>query len=328
MRPCFTFKMAAKDDEPDTLAIMEEIGFWGVQAADFRSQLKALKSKDLTLEINSPGGDVFAGIAIYNMLKGSGKSITVKVLGIAASAASLVAMAGDKVLMPENSFLMVHNPWGVAIGTAEEMRETADVLDKIGTSVLASYIAKSGMAEDDLKALMKTDTYLTAAEALDYGLADEVIGAVEAKASFDLARADLPENVKAVYLSALQREQQQVPETALAAQVQQLATSAGLGEYAAYLAISCDTLEVAQSRISEASEIVTLCALAQMPDDASGLIRAGKTVAQARTSLLAAMAAKDVHINSAAPTPAPVAKKGINPTAYWAEQNAKQAKKD
>ena len=93
------------------------------------------------MEINSPGGDVFAGLAIYNALKGSGKEIVVKVMGVAASAASLIAMAGDKIVMPKNTFLMVHNPWSVAMGNAEELRQTADTLDKIGESLKATYAA-------------------------------------------------------------------------------------------------------------------------------------------------------------------------------------------
>ena len=108
MRPCFAFN-AATDTEA-TLEIYDEIGFWGVQAKEFITQLKGVKAPVLNVEISSPGGDVFAGIAIYNALKASGKEIVVKVMGMAASAASLIAMAGDKIVMPKNSFMMIHNP--------------------------------------------------------------------------------------------------------------------------------------------------------------------------------------------------------------------------
>lgn len=110
MRPCFKF-VAATADQPSVLSIYDEIGFWGVQAKDFISDLAKVSSKVLNVEINSPGGDVFAGLAIYNALKGSGKEIVVKVMGVAASAASLIAMAGDKIIMPKNTFMMIHNPW-------------------------------------------------------------------------------------------------------------------------------------------------------------------------------------------------------------------------
>ena len=303
MRPCFKFSMAAADAPEANLAIMDEIGFWGVQAADFRTELNAIKAPKLRVDINSPGGDVFAGVAIHNMLKHSGKEIQVRVLGVAASAASVVAMAGDVIEMPKNTFMMVHNPWGVAIGNAEEMRETADVLDKIGTSILATYQSRTGLPEDELKALLGKDTWLTADEALEKGFATLVVDPIEAKASFDLARADLPENIRSIYLDAGQRQRrkEEVPPTALAKQINDEAVAAGLADHAAFLALSFDTLEAARARIKDAGEIVALCALAKLPDEAGGLIRASKTVAESRTALLAAMGNNDKHIDNTPP---------------------------
>ncbi|MEJ8811410.1 head maturation protease, ClpP-related [Variovorax ureilyticus] len=197
--PFFKFKNSASGS---TLSIYDEIGVLGVQASDFRQQLDAVQSPTLALEINSPGGDVFAGVAIYNMLKASGKTIAVKVMGVAASAASLIAMAGDTIEMPENTFMMVHNPLTGIYGNAEDLREAADVLDKIGESLLAAYVGKTGMPEAEMKALLAHDTWLTAGEALTKGFATKVTPAINAQASFSMKRADLPANVAAMFKAA------------------------------------------------------------------------------------------------------------------------------
>lgn len=311
MRPCFKFTAAAKADDPATLSIYDEIGFWGVQAKDFIKDLSAVKSKVLNVEINSPGGDVFAGLAIYNALKGSGKEIVVKVMGVAASAASLVMMAGDKRIMPKNTFTMVHNPWSFAMGNADELRETADTLDKIGDSLQATYVAATGQSADKIKELLSKDTWLTAEESLELGFATEVIDDVKAKAAFDMDRADLPEAVKAIYAKSEVPEsdkedpedepEPEVPDTPVAKQIEDLANTAGLQAHAATFAVACATLDEAKTRISAASEIVALCAVAKRPDDAGKAIRANKTVAEVRASLIAAMAEADEHTDNAPP---------------------------
>lgn len=312
MRPCFKFTAAAKADDPATLSIYDEIGFWGVQAKDFIKDLSAVKSKVLNVEINSPGGDVFAGLAIYNALKGSGKEIVVKVMGVAASAASLVMMAGDKRIMPKNTFTMVHNPWSFAMGNADELRETADTLDKIGDSLQATYVAATGQSADKIKELLSKDTWLTAEESLELGFATEVIDDVKAKAAFDMDRADLPEAVKAIYAKSEVPDPVDppadpvdpapvVPDTPVAKQIEDLANTAGLQAHAATFAVACATVDEAKTRISAASEIVALCAVAKRPEDAGKAIRANKTVAEVRAALIAAMAEADEHTDNAPP---------------------------
>ena len=135
MRTWYSMQAAANAPTTAEISIFDEIGMWGVTAKQFISDLKALGDvKDITLSLNSPGGSVFDGLAIYNALRSSGANVTVKVMGIAASIASVIAMAGKKIVMPENTFMMVHNPWSFAIGNANDMREMADVLDKLGDS--------------------------------------------------------------------------------------------------------------------------------------------------------------------------------------------------
>lgn len=341
MRPCFRF--AAADTESPVLSIFDEIGFWGVQAKDFIDGLRAIKAKALSVEINSPGGDVFAGLAMYNALKSSGKDITVKVMGVAASAASLVAMAGDKIVMPKNTFMMVHNPWGVVVGNADELRETADTLDKIGIGLRDTYVAKTGQKPEKIDELLAKDTWLTADEAKELGFATEVVDEIKAKASFDMARADLPENVRKVYAQANDAPPAPAPEPApapapepapapapapaedgaVADQAQALAVTAGLdAPIAASIALAATSLEDAQARIATAREICALCKVAGKPEHAAPAIAANKSVTDVRASLLKAKAEGDEHTDGTRKSDAPAAMSGVSPKKIWDSHNA------
>lgn len=341
MRPCFKF-VAATADQPSVLSIYDEIGFWGVQAKDFISDLAKVSTKVLNVEISSPGGDVFAALAIYNALKGSGKEIVVKVMGVAASAASLVAMAGDKIIMPKNTFMMIHNPWSFAVGNADELRDTAATLDKIGAALLAIYAARTGMSEDEIKPLLAKDTWMTADEALASGFATEVVADVTAKASFDMARADLPTAVRAVFAAAQgapQPEPDPAPEptpapvvenTPLTEQIVAAARLAGLDAHASTFALSCTTLAEAQARMSAAREIVALCAVAKRPDEAAPAIRANTPVETVRASLIQSLADADEHTDGTRPRqnePVKNTSTEPNPQAVWAAHRKQQPKK-
>lgn len=157
-------------------------------AAGFRDSLKSLGDvKTINLHINSPGGSVFEGIAIYNMLKQNKAKINVYVDGLAASIASVIAMSGDAIFMPSNAMMMIHNPWTMAAGNANELRKQADDLDQITKSSVQTYLQKAGdkLDEETLKQLMDDETWLTAQEAVDYGLADEVMEPNQAAASIN-----------------------------------------------------------------------------------------------------------------------------------------------
>ncbi|WP_441775945.1 head maturation protease, ClpP-related [Limosilactobacillus fermentum] len=158
-------------------------------AAGFRDSLKQLGDvKTINLHINSPGGSVFEGIAIYNMLKNNPAQINVYVDALAASIASVIAMSGDNIFMPSNSMLMIHNPWTMAMGNANDLRKQADDLDRIGELSVTTYLDKAGgkLDADTLHQLMDDETWLTAQQAVDYGLATEVIGANQMAACADL----------------------------------------------------------------------------------------------------------------------------------------------
>lgn len=158
--------------------IYDEIGpdFWGlVSAKSVIDQLaKFGATSDVTVRINSPGGSVTEGQAIYNALLRHKGDVTVEIDSLAASMGSYIAMAGTTIRIAENAMMMVHNPWSIAIGNAKQMRETADVLDKFQSQLVQTYAARSKQSDEDVAAMMDAETWLTAAEAIEKGLADEL----------------------------------------------------------------------------------------------------------------------------------------------------------
>jgi ATP-dependent protease ClpP protease subunit len=188
-RSWFSIQAKAESDTADVL-IYDYIGWGGVTAADFAKELKALTAKTITVRINTPGGDVFDGLAIFNSLKDHGATIHTKVDGIAASIGSLIAMAGQTITMGESAFLMLHNPWALAIGNAEDMRQMATTLEKVGGSLADVYARRAKVTTDQAQTWMNDETWFTADEAKAVGLADVVQGGdskAQDKAPFDLS---------------------------------------------------------------------------------------------------------------------------------------------
>ena len=152
--------------------------WWGdeVTPKDFKKDLDALGDISvLNVYINSPGGDVFAGQAIHSMLKRHKAKVNVYIDGLAASIASVIAMAGDKIIMPKNAMMMIHNPWTWAFGNSNDFRKLADDLDKIRESMIAAYLEKAkDLGEENLAELLDAETWLTAEDALAYGFIDEI----------------------------------------------------------------------------------------------------------------------------------------------------------
>lgn len=148
-----------------------------ITPTDIKEELDKLKDVDkVNVYVNSPGGGVFAGVAIYNELKRLNVPVTSYVDGLAASIASLIVLAADKVVMPSNAMLMIHNPWTCTCGDAVALRDLADRLDKLTDSVLIeTYQAKTGMEKEELKKLLDAETWLSGAEAVEMGFADELL---------------------------------------------------------------------------------------------------------------------------------------------------------
>lgn len=178
------FRMKAKAGTKSAdIYIYDEIGCWGITAKQFSKELLALGAlRDINLHIHSPGGDVFDGIAIYNQLKGHDAKITVYIDGLAASMASVIAMAGDTVIMPENAMMMIHKPWGGAAGNANEIRDYADLLDKVENVLIPAYVAKTGKPAEEIAAMLESETWMNGNECLSLGFADQVTNPVQAMA--------------------------------------------------------------------------------------------------------------------------------------------------
>ncbi|MCB4228029.1 ClpP-like prohead protease/major capsid protein fusion protein [Mannheimia haemolytica] len=196
------FNIQAKANDTAEISIFDEIGFWGVTAQQFAKDLKALGNnlKQINLHIHSPGGDVFDGIAIYNLLKNHPANKTVYIDGLAASMASVIAMAGDEIIMPENAMMMIHKPWGIQGGDADDMRKYADLLDKVESTLIMAYVAKTGKYETDLAEMLKEETWLTGKECVEQGFADKLAEPLVAMACIQSKKLEdytkMPDKIK------------------------------------------------------------------------------------------------------------------------------------
>lgn len=183
-------EVRAAADGDATITIYDVIGqdYWsgdGVTAKRISAALRSIGERDVTVNINSPGGDFFEGVAIFNLLRAHPHKVTVKVMGLAASAASVIAMAGDEILMGEGSFLMIHNAWAVAVGNRHDMAAAAEQLAPFDEAMAQVYAARSGMTPADAAVMMDKETWLTASQALEDGLATGMIDGKELTRSDD-----------------------------------------------------------------------------------------------------------------------------------------------
>lgn len=172
--------------------IYDEIGYWGTTAADFVARLAEVDSRTIELHINSPGGDVFEGVAIYNALRDHSAEVNVIVDALAASAASLIAMAGDTITMNRNSEMMIHDAWGVCVGNAEDMATMATLLGKASDNIASVYAARAGGTLSEWRDAMREESWFSSDEAVTAGLADKSVtnedeAAVAAVSKWDLS---------------------------------------------------------------------------------------------------------------------------------------------
>lgn len=181
---------AAADDD-NSISIYDSIGEgWdgnGVTAKRISAALRSLAGKDVVVNVNSPGGDFFEGVAIYNLLRAHKGKVTVRVLGLAASAASVIAMAGDEIQMGEGAFLMIHNAWAVAVGNRHDLADVAAYLEPFDQAMAQMYAARTGKPESGMAKLMDEETWIDAEKAIEEGFAT---GKVPADAIGKAARAD------------------------------------------------------------------------------------------------------------------------------------------
>lgn len=213
MKKFWEVKQSANKEEADIYIFGEIVSYkWDdadTTAASFQKDLKELgEVNQINLHINSPGGSVFEGIAIGNMLKQHKAHVTAHVDALAASIASVIVASCDKVVMPENSMLMIHNPWTFSMGNAKELRKQADDLDKIAESSVVTYLSKASdkLSEEKIKEIMDEETWLSAAEAYEYGLCDVVESANQMAASISKKLFEAYQNVPAKLLQPVQKE--------------------------------------------------------------------------------------------------------------------------
>ena len=170
-------KAAASDD--NTISVFDVIGqdYWGegVTAKRIAGALRSMNGADVTVNINSPGGDMFEGLTIYHLLREYQGKVTVKVLGLAASAASIIAMAGDEIQIGRGAFLMIHNCWVVAIGNRHDFSAMVEYLEPFDNAMADIYSARSGLDSDSVKQMMDGETYIGGSDAIEKGLADGLL---------------------------------------------------------------------------------------------------------------------------------------------------------
>jgi ATP-dependent Clp endopeptidase proteolytic subunit ClpP len=337
-------------DRGAEIVIYDEIGAFGIPAKAFLDELKALGPvAELTVRINSPGGSVFDGVAIYNALKRHDARVSVWVDGIAASIASMIAMAGDDVVMPENAMLVLHDPSGLVAGTATDMRAMAEALDRMKAGMVAAYRDKSGRDDAEIEALMAAETWLSAAEAVGLGLADRVEASVRMAAHFDLSRFrhpppqlaalaakpqedPMPESDENRPVPVVEPEQPAAaepeparedpePETATAGPDSEAHAPQPTAQVIDLDAVRADERRATLAYVSEVHEV---CALAGRGDLAAGFIAKATPISDVRRALLEARAAEDeaTAIRGQARTPAvDTAQPAIDTAAIYAARN-------
>lgn len=186
---------SAKADEAErSISVFDVIGqdFWtgeGVTAKRVAGALRALGAGPVTVNVNSPGGDLFEGLAIYNLLREHKGEVTVKVIGVAASAASIIAMAGDRVEIARAGFLMIHNTWVVAVGNRNDMRDIADQLEPFDRAMAGIYAERTGMDAKAAGKLMDKETWIGGEDAVAQGFADALLAADAVKPAEGKAKA-------------------------------------------------------------------------------------------------------------------------------------------
>ena len=310
MKSWYTIRARASGAE---VLIYDEIGAYGVTAKGFLAELGAMADDAaIDLRLNSPGGSVFDAVAIFNALKRHAGEITVWIDGIAASAASYIAMAGDSVVMPQNAFLMIHDPSGLVMGTAEDMRSTAGALDKVKGSLIQGYAAKSGKPDGEIAALMAAETWLDAEEALALGLIDRIAEPVMLAASFDIARF---RNAPAELTNAVLETDEvhdDIGSDDTADETRDADAGPDIGQTSAEPAPSpaptsttaapnpsSDAIAIRAEAIAHARVVIDLCRLAGQPQMAGRFLEEDAGLDEVRNRLLAAKAEATPDITAA-----------------------------
>ncbi len=182
MTPKF-YALEKSNDGTATIHLYDEVGAFGSGSKEFLADLGKLDGQHIHLRINSPGGSVVEGTAIYNALRRHKGGLTVHIDALAASMASVIAMSGSPVYIADNALLMIHNPWTVSMGDSDQLRKEADLLDKLKSTLVNAYVRKTGMDQNQIAEMMDAETWLDAVEAVALGFADAIEEGVAAAAT-------------------------------------------------------------------------------------------------------------------------------------------------
>lgn len=346
MKHWYSMKAQAREGGGQHIEVLiyDEIGLWGVNAGQFIKDFKAIDDgqSPVTVAINSPGGDVFDGFALNGWAQRLGARCTARIDGMAASAASVIAVGAHQVVIGQSAMMMIHNPWTVTYGGAEDLRKTADMMDKARDGILAAYRRKAPSIEDaDLLRMLDEETWLTAEEAVALGLADVVGETVEMKACRGatgvLARfkrppkALLETEAEATETDAADPAPDTVQAVAkAAARITQACLKAGIPEIAEVLIMNTPLTDDAAvaAEVERVQAIRDLCLTAKLPELASDYVKSGLSADSVRARLFDKIVlAGGKEIDNKEPAEGdkqPKAKaKAPNPSAIYAARKSK-----
>ncbi|KWC46650.1 head maturation protease, ClpP-related [Burkholderia ubonensis] len=304
------------------IRIYGDIGFWGTDADLFASKLDevAATATSIVVAINSMGGDVFDAFTIYNALRRHAGKVTGRVDGVAASAASLILMACDTIVMPSNAMLMIHNPHTVAAGEAEDFRRLADLLDSTGANILAAYVQRSGLAEADVRAMMDAETWLTASQAKEQGFCDSIEEPISIAAYAGAARLAARFSAVPAEIRAVLEDDGEAPPpnpqlnppadpappslatpdvTALASHVYAACRDARIEHCAEGIVLATGLRDRAtvDAAIRSAQDIAGICLAASLTELTAGFVADGLTPDQVRARLFERVTASQQPVN-------------------------------
>lgn len=207
-------RIQAAESQDNTISILDVIGedWWtgeGVTSKRIAGTLRAIGERDVVVNVNSPGGDMFEGVAIYNMLREHKGKVTVNVLGIAASAASIIAMAGDEIRIGRPSFLMIHNCWCMAAGNRHDFAEMAEYMEPFDAAMADVYEARTGLPSKEIQVLMDKETWIGGSAAVDKGWADALLDDADIKEGGSTKAASIRRVEAALRASGMPRSEAQ-----------------------------------------------------------------------------------------------------------------------
>lgn len=299
------------------IRIYGDIGFWGTDGELFASTLDevAATATSIVVAVNSMGGDVFDAFTIYNALRRHAGKVTGRVDGVAASAASLILMACDEIVMPSNAMLMIHNPHTVAAGEATDLRKLADLLDSTSDNMLAAYVERSGRSHDEVRAIMDAETWLTAAQAQEQGFCDTIAEPIRIAAYAGAARhvarfSAVPDPIRAMLTDDVEPPPVPAPQpqpapqagpdvAALASHVYAACRDAKIEHCAEGIVLATGLRDRAtvDASIRSAQDIAGICLAASLTELTAGFVADGLTPDQVRARLFERVTASQQPIN-------------------------------